>query len=62
MRRALLEALTTWSPANSGAPWSPPAHPILLGWVDRPLVAVQVDGHPVRNQSAYLVIVHLPAK
>jgi hypothetical protein len=63
MRRALLESLTTWSPASYGGTfWSPPNHPILVGWVNRPLIPARVDGHPVHDQSAYLFLIHLSVK
>jgi hypothetical protein len=63
MRRAIIEPLTTWNPANFGGPaWMPPDHPMLLGWVSRPLVPAQVDGHPVRSQAAHLFLIHLPLK
>jgi hypothetical protein len=63
MRRALIESLTTWSPNSYGAgTWAPPDHPVLLGWVNQPLIPAHVDGHPVHNQAAYLFLIHLPVK
>jgi hypothetical protein len=63
MRRALMESLTTWSPGSYGATfWSQPRDPILLGWVNRPLIPARVDGHSVRDQATNLFIVHLPVK
>lgn len=67
MRRALVEPLTTWGGGppgyGGGAPAGRgPGHPVLLGWVTRPLVPARVDGRPVREQTAHLFIVHLPAK
>jgi hypothetical protein len=62
MRRALLEPLTTSSPGSSGLSWSPPDHPILLGWVNRPLLPARVDGHAVQDQAAHLFLVHLPVR
>jgi hypothetical protein len=40
--------------------WRAPDHPVLVGWVKRPLVPARVDGHAVREQAAYLFLVHLP--
>ncbi|HLB78682.1 MAG TPA: hypothetical protein VJO72_16755, partial [Candidatus Dormibacteraeota bacterium] len=69
MRRALLESLTTMGPGGYpggpggyGSSGSPPNHPVLLGWVNRPLIPARVDGHPVHDQAAYLFLVHLPVK
>ena len=70
MRRALLEPLTGGMvpgyggpvPGYGGASWAPPDHPVLMGWVKRPLVPAQVDGHAVREQAAYLFLVHLPVR
>jgi len=63
MRRALLEPLTGgMSSGYGGAAGTAPSHPVLMGWVKRPLVPALVDGHPVREQPAYLFLVHLPVK
>jgi hypothetical protein len=67
MRRALLEPLTGgmvlgYGGAGAAPGGAPPGHPVLIGWVKRPLVPAQVDGHAVRDQSAYLFLVHLPLK
>jgi hypothetical protein len=63
MRRALLEPLTGGMVNGySGGSWVPPDHPVLMGWVKRPLVPALVDGHTVRDQPAYLFLVHLPVK
>jgi hypothetical protein len=71
MRRALVEPLTSWGGGSPGGyPGGPPtgfsgggtSHPVLLGWVTRPIVDARVDGRPVREQTAHLFIVHLPAK
>jgi hypothetical protein len=63
MRRALLEPLTGGMVSGYGGMASmPPDHPVLMGWIKRPLVPAQVDGHTVRDQAAYLFLVHLPLK
>jgi hypothetical protein len=78
MRRALIEPLTSgggppggYPGAPGGYPGGPPGgvlagrglgHPVLVGWVTRPLVPARVDGRPVREQTAHLFIVHLPAR
>jgi hypothetical protein len=65
MRRALLEPLTGGMVNGYGGaavPAPPPNHPVLMGWVKRPLVPALVDGHPVREQPAYLFLVHLPVR
>jgi hypothetical protein len=59
MRRAMLEPLTGGT-GYSGGTWQAPDHPVLMGWVKRPLVPARVDGHAVREQAAYLFLVHLP--
>jgi hypothetical protein len=65
MRRALAEPLTNWgafSSRGAGGGWRSPAHPVLLGWVTRPLLPVRVDGRPVHDQAAHMFLVHLPVK
>jgi hypothetical protein len=62
MRRALVEPLTTWSPAGGGRGGASPGHPVLIGWVSQPLVPARVDGRQVREQAAHLFLVHLPLK
>lgn len=65
MRRAVLEPLTSGmlvTGYGGTAAVTPPSHPVLMGWVKRPLVPALVDGHPVREQPAYLFLVHLTVK
>jgi len=58
IRRAILQPLCTSSVAGQ-AGWNAPRHPLLVGWVKEPVTKLQVNGHPPREQTATLMIVHL---
>jgi hypothetical protein len=40
----------------------PRGHPVLIGWVTRPLVPARVNGREVNNQANHLFLIHLPLK
>jgi hypothetical protein len=54
MKRAMLQPLVSFSPGSAVT-----GHPILLGWVEQPLVEVTVNGRPAREVNVNLFLAHL---